>query len=143
MAVEELKVIDTREHPQKNAIKRRRACLRCGYRFSTLETIVQESLWVLKRNKSKEKFDLNKIRLGIEKAAEKRPFGQERLQRLVQNIYEQILSVSDSEISSEVIGQIVLNTLKQEDPVVYMRFASVYKEFKNLTDWQEEIKNFR
>lgn len=140
-SAEELKVTDTRYSTHKNAIKRRRICLKCGYRFSTLETVIQENLWVIKRDGRKEKFELSKVQRGIEQAAEKRPVDEQRLRGIVQTIYEQILTVCENEITSEQVGKIVLEVLKKEDAVVYLRFASVYKEFSDIRDWQEEINH--
>lgn len=134
---EETKVTDKRDID--SITKRRRECLKCKKRFTTIEK-VKIDLDVIKKDGRKEKFDVNKIKKGIEKALEKRPVDSEKIEEFVSEVESKIYKISKGkEVSSLKIGEIVMNKLKSLDKVAYIRFASVYREFADLDDFKKEI----
>jgi len=133
----ENKVIDKRESGE--SIRRRRECLNCGKRFTTYENIEEAKLFVIKKDGRREHFSREKLRAGIEKACEKRPFGQDIIDKIVLEI-EQKLKNGGREVKSAAIGKLVMGKLKKLDKVAYVRFASVYREFKDINDFKKEIK---
>lgn len=137
------KVTNSRDADHGKAIKRRRLCAGCGRRFTTYERIELLGLEVLKRDGSKEPYYRHKLELGIRKALEKRPFPEERLQRLVASIENTIFNLEKDVISSEQIGQIVLSHLKEADSVAYLRFASVYRNFRTPKAFEREIQKLQ
>ncbi|OHE71843.1 MAG: transcriptional regulator NrdR [Verrucomicrobia bacterium GWC2_42_7] len=137
---EDTKVLDTRESTP-STIRRRRQCLKCGYRFTTLEEILREELWVIKRDGSREAFDRNKIVVGINKAAEKRPISTHTIEKMVSEIVEELQKQHEGDIPCKSIGEFVMLKLKSIDPITYVRFASVYKDFRDLSDWTKEINS--
>ena len=139
---EESKVIDSRSADENNSIRRRRECLGCGRRFTTYETIETVPVLVVKSNGERQPFDSNKIRAGIIKACEKRPVSLSQIDVVVDKIERQISGSLDREIESKKIGELVMQELKNLDEVAYVRFASVYKKFKDVSTFMEFISNF-
>ena len=137
---DDLKVIDSRPVDELNAIRRRRECNSCGKRFTTYETIETTPILVVKSDGSRQQLDINKIKNGIIKSCEKRPVSVKEIDELVANIEKQIYNSLEPEISSKTIGEMVMNGLKQLDDVAYIRFASVYRQFKDSNSFLEELK---
>jgi transcriptional repressor NrdR len=135
-------VIDKRAVGGTGEIRRRRECLKCGNRFTTYERVVDYSLYVLKRDGSKELFDRQKLTKGIEKALEKRP-GLESLDALVSNILDKVNVKGKKEIQSKVLGRAVLNELRKVDKIAYLRFASVYRGFNEVGDFRRELEHLK
>ena len=136
----ETKVTDSRDTGEFT-IRRRRECLKCNQRFTTYEAIEMTSLYVIKKDGRREKFDRNKIKTGIMKALEKRPISHDQIEKLLDRIEEKIRKTGKEEIESETIGEYVMNALKELDQVAYIRFASVYRSFTDVTSFEKEIKN--
>ena len=136
----ETKVTDSRDTGALS-IRRRRECLKCGKRFTTYEHIELQPIYVIKKDGRREKFDRNKIKKGVMKALEKRPFGYERIEEMIDSIEEKIRRTGKEEIESSVIGEYVMNSLRGIDQVAYIRFASVYRCFADVTSFEREIKN--
>jgi transcriptional repressor NrdR len=134
------KVINTRTLDNENAIKRRRLCTNCGFRYTTYERYEKENLWVVKKDGSREPFQREKILKGILKACEKRSIPISLIQDAVSKIERKILSEYEDEVTSSVIGELVIEELKKIDKVAYVRFASVYREFKDIREFMNEIK---
>lgn len=137
---EESKVIDSRPVEEGNSIRRRRECLKCGERFTTYEKIEHISLVVVKKDGTREQFDREKLLSGLLRACQKRPVSVEQLEILVDDV-ETILSNSlEREVTSHYIGELVMARLKKIDEVSYVRFASVYRQFKDINTFMEELK---
>ena len=134
------KVVDSRAVKDGAGVRRRRECTRCLHRFTTYEGIIQEELKVVKKNNIREDFDKDKLRRGIENACYKRPIGQDAIDRLVEEVANCIQKDFDKEVSSTEVGNRVMNALRQLDQVAYVRFASVYRKFKDVDEFIEEIK---
>lgn len=134
------KVLDSRVAEEGDSIRRRRICIKCSRRFTTFERYEATPLIVIKKDKRREAFDRQKILNGLLKATEKRPISLHRLEQLVDNVERQIRSFADGEISSMEVGRLVIEELKTLDEVAYIRFASVYKEFKNIEKFIEELE---
>jgi transcriptional repressor NrdR len=132
------KVVDSRTAQQGSAIRRRRECLRCGRRFTTFERVEQAGLSVVKRDGSKEPFDRDKIVAGLLKAAKNRPVEEEQVHRLAERV-EAKLRPRGPVVTAQEVGIEVLTQLRKLDDVAYMRFASVYKDFQELTDFEREL----
>jgi len=137
---QELKVTDSRDTGALS-IRRRRECLKCGKRFTTYEHIEMQPIYVIKKDGRREKFERQKIRHGIEKALEKRPVGHEKIDELIEKIEERIRRSGKEEIESKQIGEYVMDALKKTDHVAYIRFASVYRSFADVSSFEEEIKS--
>ena len=133
------KVTDSRD--TGGSIRRRRECLSCSKRFTTYEYIEMAPLFVIKKDKRREKFDRCKIKNGMMKALEKRPISTEKIEDMVDAIEEKIRRVGKDEIETSVIGEFVMETLKEVDHVAYIRFASVYRQFTDVTSFEKEVKN--
>jgi transcriptional repressor NrdR len=133
----ELKVTDKRESPQ--GIRRRRECLKCKKRFTTYEKISRDDFYVIKKDGKREKFDRDKLVNGIEKAFEKRPVSQEKINKMINEIEEK-LRRKGKEVNSSVIGELVMKKIKKLDNVAYIRFASVYRDFQDIKDFKKELK---
>lgn len=136
---EESKVIDSRSADDGERIRRRRECLRCGKRFTTHEVIETVPIIVVKRDKSREVFDRNKLTGGILRACEKRPVSIEQIENMVNDIEAQLQSSLDREITSKQIGELAMDQLKNIDEVSYVRFASVYRQFKDINTFMDEL----
>ncbi|MBK1878400.1 transcriptional regulator NrdR [Pelagicoccus mobilis] len=135
------KVIDSRASKDGSTIRRRRECLECSHRFSTTEQILRENLYVTKRDGRREDFDKAKIIYSLRRACQKRPVDAEQINILVEDMIDQLESEHGMEFPSAVIGQKVLENLKSIDAIAYIRFASVYKDFKNLDEFLDEISD--
>ena len=136
----ESKVIDSRPTEDGSAIRRRRECINCGKRFTTYEKIEEIPIMVVKRDGRREAFDSEKIRNGIRKACEKRPVSADAQDRLVDEISREVFNTLASEVTTTDIGEIVMRKLKDVDEVAYVRFASVYKEFKDTQTFLQELQ---
>ena len=137
----ETKVTDKRD--SEGLTRRRRECLKCGERFTTYERVELE-LNVIKKDNRREKFNRDKLKLGIVKAFEKRQLSSEQIEETVNEIEAKIFrTAKDKEITTAKIGQIVMDKLKKVDKIAYIRFASVYREFADIDDFKEEIKNLK
>ncbi len=139
---EESKVIDSRSVEESNSIKRRRECLECGKRFTTYETIEVTPVLVVKNNGDRQPFSSAKIKNGIVKACEKRPVSMKDIDKLVADIEKKVYNSLQEEITSKQIGEYVMEGLKELDEVSYVRFASVYKQFKDISTFFEFINDF-
>ena len=136
---EESKVIDSRSADDGERIRRRRECLNCGKRFTTHEVIETVPIIVVKRDKSREVFDRNKLTAGILRACEKRPVSLTQIEEMVDNIEARIQSSLDREITTMQIGELAMEEIKKVDEVSYVRFASVYRQFKDINTFMEEL----
>ncbi|RPF48306.1 transcriptional repressor NrdR [Hydrogenoanaerobacterium saccharovorans] len=135
---EETKVIDSR--PTDEKIRRRRECLNCEKRFTTYEVVETMPLVVIKKDKSREMFDRNKLMNGLVRACEKRPISVEMLDNIVNDIETQLLNMLEREVSSYQIGEMAMQKLKKIDEVAYVRFASVYRQFADINSFMDELK---
>ena len=135
----ETKVTDSRD-TGKYTIRRRRECLKCTRRFTTYEHIETTPIYVIKKDGRREKFDRTKIKIGILKALEKRPISHDKIEETLDSIEEKIRRNGKEEIDSTQIGEYVMDALKDIDHVAYIRFASVYRSFTDITSFQDEIK---
>lgn len=136
------KVIDSRMSGEGVNIRRRRECLKCGRRFTTYEYVEEAHLMVVKRDGTRKKFDREKIKEGIMKACEKRPVSMEKIDEIVENIERKVHKKADNEIKTTEIGNMVMEELYSVDEVAYVRFASVYRRFKDVSYFMEELKKF-
>ncbi len=136
----ESKVIDSRPTDEGTVIRRRRECLACGKRFTTYEKIEQVPLLVIKKDGRRESFDPDKIRAGVLKAIEKRPISIEQVDKMVEDIERKVYNSLDREISSASIGEMVMEALRDLDPVAYVRFASVYRQFTDIENFRKELE---
>lgn len=136
----ETKVTDSRD-TGTYTIRRRRECLKCNKRFTTYEYIELTPIYVKKKDGRLEKFDRNKIKNGIMKALEKRPVAHEKIEEILDSIEEKIRRAGTEQIESKVIGEFVMDSLKETDHVAYIRFASVYRSFTDLSSFEREVKN--
>lgn len=139
----ESKVIDSRPSEEGSSIRRRRECLSCQNRFTTYEKIETLPLLVIKKDKTRELFDKNKLLSGIIKACHKRPVTMEQMEDVATEIEAELQNSLTREISSQMIGVLVMDKLKCLDPVAYVRFASVYREFKDLDTFMRELEQLR
>ncbi len=137
---EESKVIDSRPADEGERIRRRRECLHCAKRFTTYEVIETVPIIVVKKDKSREAFDREKLLRGILRACEKRPVSLEEIEKLVEDIEIRLQSSFDREIPSTIIGEYTMERLKDVDEVAYVRFASVYRQFKDINTFMDELK---
>ena len=135
------KVVDSR-YLKDTSIRRRRECLQCGKRFTTYETVETTQVLVIKTNGEREPFKSAKLKNGIIKACEKRPVSMQQIERLVANIEKKVYNNLEDEISSKKIGEYVMDGLKELDEVAYVRFASVYKKFKDISTFFEFINEY-
>ncbi len=136
---EESKVIDSRSADDGERIRRRRECLKCSKRFTTHEVIETVPIMVIKRDKSREQFDRNKLMGGLLKSCEKRPVSLSQIETMADNIETKLQSSLDREITSNAIGELAMEQLKNVDEVAYVRFASVYRQFKDINTFMEEL----
>jgi transcriptional repressor NrdR len=137
----ENKVIDSRISKDGDAIRRRRECVSCGKRFTTYEFVEEVLPTVVKKDGRREPFDRTKIRSGIKKACEKRPIRTDEIESIVDRIEQRCQEYPDKEIPASVIGEQVMKELQNLDGVAYVRFASVYREFRDVSDFLEELKD--
>ena len=136
----ESKVIDSRSADEERTIRRRRECIGCGRRFTTYETIEVSPILVVKSDGNRQAFDVSKIKRGIIKACEKRPVPIEAIDALAEEITKKIYNSMEQEIKSKVIGEMVMDGLKTLDEVAYVRYASVYRSFKDISSFMLELQ---
>jgi len=134
------KVVDSRATSEEAAVRRRRECLKCGKRFTTYEYVEEVSLLVIKKDGSRQSFDRKKILSGIVKACEKRQISVEKMEEIIAQVERTIQKKSDREVPSSRIGELVMEKLKLLDDVAYVRFASVYRQFKDVGQFMSELK---
>lgn len=134
------KVVDSRPTEDGTAIRRRRECINCGRRFTTYEKIEEIPIMVVKKDGTRQAFDGDKIRSGVRKACEKRPVSAADIDKLVDDVEREIFNSLEQEIKSEYIGELVMQRLKDLDEVAYVRFASVYRQFKDINTFMSELK---
>ena len=137
---ENTRVVDSRPVEENNSIRRRRVCDNCGKRFTTYEKIEMIPLIVIKKDQSREQYNRDKIFNGVRRACHKRKVSIQQINELVNKVEIEIFNREDKEIPSTEIGEIVMNRLKDLDPVAYVRFASVYREFKDVNTFMDELK---
>jgi transcriptional repressor NrdR len=138
----ESKVLDSRACDETNSIRRRRECLSCGKRFTTYETVETTPILVIKSDNSRQLFDNEKLKRGIIRACEKRPVSMSQIDKIVDNVEKVLQNSLDQEVHSSRIGELVMENLKEIDEVSYIRFASVYRKFADLTHFMEFIKEY-
>jgi transcriptional repressor NrdR len=136
----ENKVIDSRLTKENDMIRRRRECLQCQRRFTTYERMEESLPLVIKKNGARQPFSRDRIRLGVEKACHKRPVSAEDREELMEEVVRAMMNVGEKEVPSTVIGEAVMAGLKKLDDVAYVRFASVYREFRDLKQFVEELE---
>lgn len=134
------KVLDSRDSEDNETTRRRRECLSCGKRFTTYERVEMIDLVVVKKDGRREKFDRKKLLNGISKACEKRPISLEAIEKLVNDIEIELRNMDSVEINSEIIGGLVMEKLKGLDHIAYIRFASVYRSFADISSFEKELK---
>jgi transcriptional repressor NrdR len=122
-----------------DSMRRRRECLKCKKRFTTYEKVDRGDLWVVKKNGSRQKFDVEKITAGIQRAFQKRHITQEKINKMVHEIEDKIRRMGKKEIKSSAIGELAMKKIKKYDDVAYIRFASIYKDFQSIEDFKEAI----
>ena len=135
----ESKVIDSRPADDGSRIRRRRECLKCGKRFTTYEKVENMPIMVIKKDKSREPFDRNKITRGLMRACEKRPVSLGEIEDIVYEVESKIFNSLEREVTTTQIGEMLLDKLKAVDEVAFVRFASVYREFQDVKSFREEI----
>ena len=134
------RVVDSRPADDNTAIRRRRMCDACGKRFTTYEKVETIPLIVIKKDQNREQIDRSKIEAGVLRACHKRPVSAEQIHRLVDDVETEVFNLEEREIPSSVIGEIVMDKLKDLEAVAYVRFASVYREFKDVNTFMDELK---
>ncbi len=134
------KVVDSRPGKIEFEVRRRRECLECTQRFTTYERIDQIPIVIVKKDNRREEFNRDKVLTGIKKACEKRAISIDQIEETVENIERDLRETNDREISSKIVGEKIMDALKKIDDVAYVRFASVYREFKDVEDFIEELK---
>lgn len=134
------KVVDSRTSKEGDAIRRRRECLNCGRRFTTYERIEEVAQMVIKKDGRREAFDRWKMKSGILKAIEKRPISLDQVDVMIDDIERELFNTSEHEVPTRGIGEAIMNRLKKLDEVAYVRFASVYRQFKDLNEFMHELK---
>ena len=138
---EDDKVIDSRSSNEGKSVRRRRECLKCKKRFTTYEYVEEVPLMVIKKDGRRESFDRNKIISGILKACEKRPVSVEKVEALVDKVEKELQKSFDKEVKAGVIGELAMDYLHKLDEVAYVRFASVYRQFKDINHFMKELKD--
>ena len=136
----ESKVVDSRPTEDGTSIRRRRECINCGKRFTTYEKIEEIPIMVIKKDGTREPFDSEKILSGVRKACEKRPVSTADMELLVDNVVREVFNSLEQEVKSEAIGEMVMSRLKDLDEVAYVRFASVYRQFKDINTFIDELE---
>ncbi|MGG7143731.1 transcriptional regulator NrdR [Clostridium nigeriense] len=138
---EESKVVDSRSTDDNTTIRRRRECLKCNKRYTTYEKVEDIPILVVKRDSTRENFNKEKIINGLIRACQKRPVSRMQIEELAEDIEKTISNKMITEVNSKIIGEMVMERLKEVDEISYVRFASVYREFKDINTFLEEIKN--
>ncbi len=134
------KVIDSRESAEGVAIRRRRECLKCGRRFTTYERVEEVPLLVIKKDQRRELYDRNKVLAGVQKACEKRPVSREAQEKIVDDLEKMLDEKYEKEVPSSALGEFIMDELINLDQVAYVRFASVYRQFKDINHFLKELK---
>ncbi|HOJ33254.1 MAG TPA: transcriptional regulator NrdR [Candidatus Hydrogenedentes bacterium] len=137
----ESKVVDSRSSKEGDSIRRRRECMKCARRYTTYERIEEVAQMVIKKDGRREPFDRWKIKSGILKACEKRPVSLEMVESLIDDVERSLFNSSEHEVPTQAIGQAVMERLKELDEVAYVRFASVYRQFRDLNEFMNELKD--
>jgi len=137
---QEDKVIDSRVSKEGNAIRRRRECLKCGKRFTSYEHVEELTPMVIKKDGRRESFNADKIRSGLLIACKKRPIETDKIDEIVDNIEKKLIGLGEKEIPSSSIGEEIMAALKELDKVAYVRFASVYRQFKDINELWDEVQ---
>ena len=137
---ENTRVIDSRPAEENSSIRRRRVCDECDKRFTTYEKVETIPLIIIKKDDNRETYDRSKIEAGVLRACHKRPISANRINQLVDEVETEIFNMEEKEIPSQVVGEIVMNKLKDLEAVAYVRFASVYREFKDINTFMDELK---
>lgn len=137
------RVLDSRSTEDDRAIRRRRLCEDCDRRFSTYERYEDSTIMVIKKDETREAYDPTKLIAGIVKSCQKRPVTMDDIEKVARNVETRINHTGNKEISSTYIGELVMAELKELDPVAYVRFASVYREFKDVDSFYQEIKSLK
>lgn len=137
---EDSKVIDSRSAEEGRSIRRRRECIRCGKRFTTYEVVEESPILVIKSDGTRQAFDSRKIKNGIIKSCEKRPVSMQKIDELVEEVTKKIYNSMEQEVSSKKIGELVMDGLKQLDEVAYVRYASVYRSFTDISSFMSELQ---
>ena len=135
------KVIDSRIARDGNTIRRRRECLECGHRFTTTEFLVRDSMVVIKRDGRQEPFDRDKLLRAVRAACHKRPVDNEQITMLIEDVLDAVEAEYESQVPTQAIGEHVMQRLRKTDQVAYVRFASVYKEFRDVSEFVHEISS--
>ena len=136
---EDSKVVDSRPTDEGTSIRRRRECLHCGKRFTTYETVESLPMVVIKKDGSRQTFDRSKVLRGIQRSCEKRPVPVADMERMATEIEQELQNNLEREISTELVGEMVMDKLKKADEVAYVRFASVYRQFKDINTFMSEL----
>lgn len=137
------KVIESRDLDDSSSIRRRRQCLRCGYRFTTYERVEMPNLAVIKKDGSREMFDRSKVATGVYRACEKRPVAIALIEEVISQIEREVRARGEAEVSSKVIGEMVMDRLMALDDVAYVRFASVYRSFTDVASFEAELAKLK
>ena len=138
---ENTRVIDSRPAEDNNSIRRRRVCDECGKRFTTYEKVETIPLIIIKKDNNREAYDRSKIEAGVLRACHKRPISAAQINQLIDEVETEIFNMEEKERPSQVIGELVMNKLKDLEAVAYVRFASVYREFKDINTFMDELKS--
>ena len=140
---EDSKVVDSRSAQQGRSIRRRRECNKCLFRFTTYEYILTNPVMVIKKSGDREEYDRKKLEKSFHLACKKRPISADKIQIAIQNVEEKISNISNIEIDAHQVGGLVMEELKQIDKVAFIRFASVYREFKDIGEFQTQIEDLK
>ena len=140
---EDSKVVDSRSVQQGTSIRRRRECNKCLFRFTTYEYILTNPVMVIKKSGDREEYDRKKLEKSFHLACKKRPISADKIQIAIQNVEEKISNISNIEIDAHQVGELVMEELKQIDKVAFIRFASVYREFKDIGEFQTQIEDLK
>jgi transcriptional repressor NrdR len=140
---DDIKVIESRDVADGQAIRRRRMCNACGYRFTTYERIERPQLIVIKNDGTRELFNRSKLLAGLYRACEKTPVTSLQLEKVVAHIEQELYACGDSEVNSSKVGELVMNALAQLNEVAYVRFASVYRRFKDIASFEKELSHIK
>ena len=140
---EDSKVVDSRSVQQGTSIRRRRECNECLFRFTTYEYILTNPVMVIKKSGDREEYDRKKLEKSFHLACKKRPISEDKIQIAIQNVEEKISNISNIEIDAHQVGGLVMEELKQIDKVAFIRFASVYREFKDIGEFQTQIEDLK
>jgi transcriptional repressor NrdR len=135
------RVIDSRQADDGRAIRRRRECENCGFRFTTFERLEETPLLIIKKNGAREEFNREKVLRGLIRSAEKRPVAMERMEQIVDHVEAKIRELGENEVSSTAIGEYVMEELVNLDEIAYIRFASVYRQFKDMSVFLKELQD--